>query len=205
MGSPSVSISPYPVKPLLTPQPTSFPRSLLSSYIVTVTCTGDAIMTLRGNLRAAELALCNLAMAERDYVEHIFNGNPPLKYRRKSLEPIPGITIPVGNSSAEVRDAVCSISDYLERHLPPIVGNLTQQHREQLLGNARVFHNQFKAAVELTARQQGPGADGDGVTAECRRPIVSWHGYALKKHGLRIIYYTRTWVEAFTSLQPSCD
>ncbi|XP_061527115.1 uncharacterized protein LOC133399565 [Phycodurus eques] len=180
----------------------------LLSYVAVGSRTGDMAATLRGNLRAVELALCNLVAVERDYVQHIFNGNPPLEYKLKCLEPIPGITIPVGNSSAEVRAAICSINDYLGRHLPPIIGNLTWQHRDQLMGNASVFHSQFKAAVELTARQQR-GSDGDGgdggTPTECRRPIRNSHGYVLKKHGLRIIYYTRRWVEAFTSLQPNCD
>ncbi|XP_077379168.1 uncharacterized protein LOC144019778 [Festucalex cinctus] len=186
----------------------------LSCVVMTATCTGDAVTTLRGNLRAAEKALCNLAVAEIDYVQYIFNGNPPPKYRHRSLDPIRGLTIPAGNSSSEVRAAVSAIGDHLERHLPPIVGYLTQQqrHREQLLGNISVFYQQFKDAVTLMALQQRE-ADGEPTqtpsttrttTTEYRRPLVSSHGYQLKKDGLRIIYYIRKWVEDFTRLQPTC-
>lgn len=130
-------------------------------------------------------------------VQHIFGGNRP----PKSLDPMPGITIPVGNSSAEVRAAVRCINDYLGRQIPAIVGNVTRQHRGQLLHNVGTFYKQFKAAVVLHPQN----ATADDALSECHRSIDRWQTYKLKIQGLRIIYHTRTWVEDFISSQPSCD
>lgn len=127
----------------------------------------------------------------------MFHGDAPMKYKSNSLQPLEGITFPVGNATEEIRASVCAISDYLDNHLLMIIRELIQEHGH-LINQIRAFHIQFKAAVE--PRRRDPDEQ-----KRCHRNVTMSHTYAKKVFGIQIIYFARKWVEGFTNTTISCN
>lgn len=116
-----------------------------------------------------------------------FNGTPP-----RGLEPLEGITLPVGNDRMKIQASVCAINDYLQNHIVQILCNLTQQC-QGLVRDIRAFSTQFSVVFQTTA------------TLQCHRQITAGHNYELKEIGLQIINFTRQWVESFTNTTTICN
>lgn len=129
-------------------------------------------------------------------VHHLFS--EVLKsYSDETLEPLDGITFPVGNTTdPKTWESVCAINDYLQHHLPPIGKTLIGNHPD-ILNNAMAFQIQFKAFAER------PFWNGTIDLNKCRREEKELKDYAKKELVLRIIYFSRKWTEAFIHLYTS--
>ncbi|KAM7416688.1 hypothetical protein PAMA_018648 [Pampus argenteus] len=145
-----------------------------------------------GRLQANEVlkrSLPNLRQAESDYITYILNGVAPLEYKQKSLRPMKGITLPVGNTTEEIQASACAISDYLDNHLPAITRNLTLRHQD-IIENTDAFHHQFKGLFSCEQL-------GSHENTNCHRNGSITNNYDMKPIGLQIIYSVRKWVESY--------
>lgn len=105
-----------------------------------------------------------------------------MAYTSKTLEPLNGITLPVGNTTEEIQDSICSIIDYLDRHLPIIIKNVIQTD-PGILKNTTAFSREFKATFD----QSGCQNKSSNLTSV----------YAMKETGLRIIHFAIQWMKSF--------
>ncbi|KAG7489842.1 hypothetical protein JOB18_021699 [Solea senegalensis] len=149
---------------------------------------------LQENMEAIKISFCNLLKAEQDYVTLIFHEDSPTE---DQLKPLEGITLPVGDTAGEIMASVCTITNYLDDHLPKIIRHLTVHH-QSLVNNVRAFSIQFKMAFEPTACDQHD-------VLKCHRHVTAQDTYQMKVIGLRMIYYTRKWVEGLLNTTVSCD
>ncbi|KAM7391957.1 hypothetical protein PAMP_022603 [Pampus punctatissimus] len=120
-------------------------------------------------LKILKLSLPNIQQAEKDYIRYIFNGAAPLVYKEKRLQPMKGITLPVGNTIEEIQASTCAISDYLDNHLPAIMRNLTLRHQD-IIENTDTFYHQFKALKQLGSHQN----------TNCHRDVLITNNYNMK-------------------------
>lgn len=119
----------------------------------------------------------------------MFNGHSPKGYQ---LEPLEGITWTAGNTTEEIETSVCAITDYLGNHIPTIISTLAQEHHKDLIKQITAFNTQFTAAV---SRSQ----NNTGVPKWCHRNVTTSNDYMKKRTGLRILYFSRKWVEHFAN------
>lgn len=119
----------------------------------------------------------------------MFNGHLPRGYQLKSPE---GITWPAGNTTEEIQTSICAITDYLGNHMPAIIRNLMKEHHETLIRNINAFNTQFKAVASI-------GQNNNGILKPCHRNVTTSHDYTMKKTGLKILYFSKQWVQHFAN------
>lgn len=109
------------------------------------------------------------------------------------LKPLEGITWPAGNTTEEIQTSICAITDYLDNHMPIIIiRTLMKEHHKTLIRNINAFNTQFKAVVST-------GQKNSGILKPCHRNVTMSHDYVMKETGLRILYFSRQWVEHFAN------
>lgn len=109
--------------------------------------------------------------------------------------PPEGIKWPVTGSSRnrnqDVQQTVCAISDYLGNHMPQIIGAFTNEPRHNLTAKISAFRLTFKAAAARALLRTDP--------PDCAPRNVTSTDFEKKQLGLRILHYSRRWVEEFTN------
>ncbi|CAK6966469.1 hypothetical protein F2P81_013967 [Scomber scombrus] len=140
---------------------------------------------------------CKIERYGHRTVEHIFNSQPPVKYSSGSLQPIEGINVTMKCDDAEdIQASFCSISDYLNNHLPDIVKSLALNHNEEIIKNTNVFYQHFNAVLRRMVMSQ--------QTRCYHRNVTTSDDYERKVIGLKILYFTRRWVKSFLGTEAFC-
>lgn len=113
-------------------------------------------------------------------------GEPPV------VDPPEGISWPPKNSSEDIQNSTCAIIYYFNCHILNITKSLIQDPPETLNTKLIVFKRNFEAA----ARQ----AHFNNCTQHCRRRgMTVSDGYTKKVLGLKILHFSRKWVEHFAN------
>lgn len=104
--------------------------------------------------------------------------------------PPEGIMWPV-NSIQDVQQTVCAILDYLGNQMPQIIGTFIKVNKTPHNMAARIsaFKTNFKSAAALASLHTSP--------PHCVQRNVPLYDFEKKVHGLRILHFSRRWVEKF--------
>lgn len=114
--------------------------------------------------------------------------------------PPEGMMWPV-NSIQDVQQTVCAILDYLGNHMPQIIGTFIKVNKtpHNMVARISAFKTNFKSAAALASLHTSP--------PHCVQRNVPLYDFEKKVHGLRILHFSRQWVEEFINstcvFQPS--
>ncbi|KAK5871138.1 hypothetical protein PBY51_004034 [Eleginops maclovinus] len=156
-------------------------------------------VTLKHSMRKLHdwSSTCSLRKAEEVYIKFMFpiGGLPAEYYSNSSDLVLEGITF--GNATEiENQTSICAIHDYLNYHLPTILNNL-HKYPDSILKETKAFLSQFTIAVKNSE-------EGKNVLEDCNRNVTTSDDYSMKRLGLRIISYTRRWLEQYTGIKVTC-
>lgn len=164
----------------------------LSLFLPLTPCLSLSLCTFLSRSLSHSLSLSLPFSLQRDFM---FTSGAPLI---NSSESVPeGIKWPVANSgsssnrSQDVQQSVCAIVDYLGNHMPQIIGTFMKDPNDNLTTRIRNYNKTFKAAARHA------GLHTDPPHCELRR--MAQNDFQKKMAGLKILYYSRRWVEDFTN------